>query len=335
MPENKHTHRKRRAKWVVLAIAIAGISVLSSSQSAEMRDRLSGYLVRKPVPTYEWKVISAQQVSSGAIIPSNTHVVFHLPATFTRINREVLLGQKGDTSRYWGYCFPENTPTEVVQSRTGFPGLIFLSEKERAIRKAQEDAKNNKFAPLGKLPTAAEAEALNSPVKPAIRHQLEVFKPNTMCYIMTDHALSIGLDADNDRLNDELEREVGTNPITPDSDGDGINDGTEYLHALNPLIRDTDNDGIIDGIEDINWNGRVETGETDPRTKDTDRDGLCDGMCRVRLQKQELYIGEDKNLNGKVDSGETDPRLYSTKGDGISDEVIYMKCIAAGKTTCP
>lgn len=335
MSSMKHLHKKSAATWVILATSIAGIVALSSSQGREVGDQLLGYLVRKPVPTYEWRVMSAQEVSSGAIIPADTHVVFHLPPTFTRINREVLFGQKGTKTRYWGYCFPENAPAEIVDARTGFPGLIFLSEKERAMRKAEEDAKNKIYAPRGQLPTAAEAEALNNPVKPAIRHQLEVFKPNTMCYIMTDHALSIGLDADNDRLNDELEREVGTNSFTPDSDGDGVGDGTEYLHAMNPLIRDTDNDGVIDGIEDANWNGRVEIGETDPRTKDTDRDGLCDGMCRIRLEKQELYIGEDKNLNGIVDDGETDPRLYSTKGDGISDEIIYMKCIATGKTTCP
>jgi hypothetical protein len=323
-----------RLHWVIFGLGAVGLCITALRWTG-MTDGLEGYLVRKPLPTYTWKVLGQQEVESGALIPGDTHVVFHLPPTFTRINRETLLGQKGDTTRYWGYCFPENAPRQTVNSRTGFPGLIFLSEKERAVRAAEAAKKARQYIPGGQLPTKEQAAQLNNPAKPALRHQLEVFKPNTMCYIMSDESLSIGLDADNDRLNDELERETGTDNSVPDTDGDGITDGIEYLHALNPLIRDTDNDGIIDGIEDANWNGRAEVGETDPRTRDTDRDGLCDGMCRVRLEKEDLYMGEDKNLNGIVDSGETDPRLYSTKNDGISDETVYLKCIAAGKTTCP
>jgi hypothetical protein len=323
-----------RLHRVLFAIGAVGLSV-TALRLGGVTDALEGYLVRKPLPTYEWKVIDQKEVMSGAIIPADTHVVFHLPPVFTRINRETLLGQKGEKTRYWGYCFPENAPSTLVNTRTGFPGLIFFSEKERAVRALADARKVSNFTPGSRLPTKEEAAQLNNPVKPALRHQLEVFKPNTMCYIMSDESLSIGLDADNDRLNDELEREVGTNKAIPDSDGDGISDGTEYIHALKPLIRDSDNDGIIDGIEDANWNGRTEIGETDPRTRDTDRDGLCDGMCRVRLQRQDLYIGEDKNLNGVVDSGETDPRKYSTQSNGISDETIYLKCIAAGKEVCP
>lgn len=323
-----------RLRWGVFGIGavVFGVTLL---RWAGVTENVEGYLVRKPLPTYEWLVLDQVEVQSGAIIPADTHVVFHLPPTFTRINRETLLGQKGERTRYWGYCFPENAPRTTVNARTGFPGLIFLSEKERAVRAAEEARRTSVFIPGGRLPTAEEAAALNKPTKPPLRHQLEVFKPNTMCYIMSDESLSIGLDADGDRLNDELEREVGTSKTTPDSDGDGIGDGIEYMHNLKPLIRDTDNDGIIDGIEDANWNGRMDMGETDPRVRDTDRDGLCDGMCRVRLEKEDLYMGEDKNLNGTVDDGETDPRLYSTKGDGVSDETVFLKCIAAGKNDCP
>lgn len=312
---------------MLLTLSIAGVAIFMKPPLA--------YLVRKPVAGHTWLVINQTEVGSGAMIPADTHVVFHLPPTFSHITRETLLGQRGDATRYWGYCFPENAPVDVVKNRAGFPGLIFLSEKERAIRKEVQMRQNARFSPAGQLPDSGEIDVLNNNTKPSIRHQLEIFKPNTMCYIMTDHPLSMGLDADNDKLNNELEREVGTNPTTPDSDGDGVGDGVEYLHNLNPLIRDSDTDGIIDGIEDANWNGRIDFGETDPRTWDTDRDGLCDGMCRVRLQRRDLYIGEDKNLNGTVDSGESDPRLYSTTKNGVSDEVPYLRCIADNKPECP
>ena len=77
-----------------------------------------------------------------------------------------------------------------------------------------------------------------------------------------------------------------TDPCLIDTDNDGIQDGTELSKSeddigngtddtifqpdvdqattTNPLNPDTDNDGIIDGEEDINHNGRVDYGETDP-----------------------------------------------------------------------
>jgi hypothetical protein len=334
MPSLRMTQAKR---WFYEAIMIAGIAAggIVVAQQSGAAQWLTSYLVRKPLPSYQWKVLEQKDVASGAVIPADTHVVFHLPATLLRINREVLLGQKGETTRYWGYCFPENDEPAVVNSRTGFPGLIFLSEKERAIRAAIAARQASRYSPTSQLPNSIEAEQLNNPIKPAIRHQLEVFKPNTMCYIMTEASLSIGLDADNDRLNDELEREVGTDSAVPDTDGDGIMDGVEYTYDLAPLIRDTDTDGIIDGIEDANWNGRIDIGETDPRVRDSDRDGLCDGMCRIRLKKRDIFMGEDKNLNGVVDDGETDPRKYSTQGNDVSDEVLFLQCVAAGKDVCP
>jgi hypothetical protein len=274
-------------------------------------------------------------VGSGTTIPDNTHVVFHLPGTFLSIPRETLLGHKGKEVRYWGYCIPQNAPEELTDTRSGFPGLIFLSEKERQIRALAEARLQPVYSPGARLPTAEELEQQAQLRKGAIRHQIESFKPNTMCYIMTEESLAIGLDHDNDRLNDKLEKEVGTNPNIPDSDGDGIIDGVEYMNDLDPTIRDTDSDGIIDGIEDADWDGRQDYDETNPRLKDSDRDGLCDGICRRRLQKREYYMGEDQNLNGLVDEGETDPRKYSTKNDGVSDEVLFLQCLAAGKQQCP
>lgn len=324
----------KRTSQAILALGVVGLSAVLMRQTG-MIDHLTGYLARKPLPAYAWKVLEQEDIASGAVIPADTHVVFHLPTTFTRISRETLLGQKGDTTRYWGYCFPANAPEETVDSRTGFPGLLFLSEKERALRAAAAARLAARFNPTNILPNSKQAEDLNDPIDPAIRHQMDVFKPSTMCYLMSEDSLSIGLDPDNDRLNDKLEQEIGTDPTVPDSDGDGIGDGIEYLYGTDPLLRDTDGDGIIDGIEDANWNGRMDIGETDPRTWDSDRDGLCDGMCRIRLQSRDVYIGEDKNLDGIVDDGETDPRRWSTGDDGISDEVGYLQCLAEGKDICP
>lgn len=108
-------------------------------------------------------------------------------------------------------------------------------------------------------------------------------------------------DSDDDGISDGIEDvnqngivDTGeTDPCNIDTDGDGIQDGTElgYTEPIadpdgegpllgtettkfqpdldpdittNPLNPDTDGDGIDDGMEDLNHNGRVDQGESDP-----------------------------------------------------------------------
>jgi hypothetical protein len=105
-----------------------------------------------------------------------------------------------------------------------------------------------------------------------------------------------------------------TSPVDEDTDDDGLLDGEEDLNGngavdageTNPRLRDTDGDGIPDGVEDANQNGARDPGETNPTLRDTDGDGLGDGV-------------EDSNRNGVFDAGETDPRNPDTDGDGRSD----------------
>lgn len=76
-----------------------------------------------------------------------------------------------------------------------------------------------------------------------------------------------------------------TDPRNPDSDGDGIQDGTERglvapegfdtdltifvtdvdpSSTTDPTNPDTDGDGLLDGEEDLNSNGAIDPGESDP-----------------------------------------------------------------------
>jgi YD repeat-containing protein len=133
---------------------------------------------------------------------------------------------------------------------------------------------------------------------------------------------------------------VVTTPPPPDPDGDGLPSRLEMLSGTNPFDADTDDDGIPDSLEDINMNGRVDPGETDPRKVDTDGDGVQDGtelgytlagigpdtdtsVFRPDLDPSTLsnplnadsdgdglYDGEeDVNSNGLVDSGEQNPNV--------------------------
>jgi len=94
-------------------------------------------------------------------------------------------------------------------------------------------------------------------------------------------------DADHDGILGLVDNE--THPCELDTDGDGIQDGTELgytsgdigldtnagvfqpdldpLTTTDPLDPDTDGDGLLDGQEDLNHNGRVDEGETDPNRR--------------------------------------------------------------------
>ncbi len=113
-------------------------------------------------------------------------------------------------------------------------------------------------------------------------------------------------DTDGDGLADAEEtQQFGTKPNHCDTDGDGLSDGLEAgrinpypdveacrglqaagsnfdsIEALDPLKSDSDNDGLADGEEDSNWNGALDTLETDPSVADTDADGFSDYVERL------------------------------------------------------
>ena len=93
-------------------------------------------------------------------------------------------------------------------------------------------------------------------------------------------------DGDEDMNKNGVKDSGETDPCRRDTDNDGIQDGTELGLTLNdigadtdtaifqpdlgpstktnPLDDDSDNDGLSDGEEDLNRNGRVDAGETEP-----------------------------------------------------------------------
>lgn len=343
-------NRKTTLHYAFFVLSLTYAWVMISTQVPTGFSSMTGLLLPQLTPEPpKWVTITAAEVESGATIPRNTNVIFHVPSTVQRIYRRVLLGETtGRTVRYWGYCFPEDYDPSTLRAGT-LPGKVFLSEAERRWR-AQRERLQLPLYSIYRPPSAQEQETIRR--LPTIRHQMEVFGPAgaRTCFIMTQEALAIGTDHDNDSLNTQRERQYKTDPFKLDSDGDGLEDGQEVLTLkTNPLVRDTDSDGIIDGIEDRNRNGLVDPGETDPTHWDSDGDTLCDGYCRVsgtkRLCNDNIghqcvdlpyarWMGEDKNLNGVVDTGESDPLKLDTDGDKILDDQEYYNCLLARRTDC-
>jgi hypothetical protein len=105
---------------------------------------------------------------------------------------------------------------------------------------------------------------------------------------------------------------------------------------------DTDGDGLTDRAEDVNGNGRKDSGETDPDNLDTDGDCLNDGDEKTRgtdpldadtdddllNDGAEIATGtnpldpdtdDDGLLDGDEDNRGTNPLVQDTDGDGLTD----------------
>ncbi|MCF7845005.1 MAG: hypothetical protein K9M03_04225 [Kiritimatiellales bacterium] len=328
-------HIRKVMQWLTVSLGILCIGFIAygviHTQDTSLEARLLPAHMRGTIP---WQTIFADEVERGVSLPPNVNVILHIPSG-EDIPRRTLFGHSGENIRYWGYCFPDNYAEALSLSRRGFPGRIFLSEAERDARREKEIAiRRGKFSFLNKESLTDENLNETAETRGRIRHQLEIFKAESSCYVMTEAPLPVGTDEDGDGVNIQVERAAGSDPEIADTDGDGLSDGIEVfsLHS-NPIIRDSDGDGILDGLEDKNRNGKVDSGETDPLNIDSDRDGLCDGLCRVGSNGK-IVRGEDINLNAEIDEGETDPNSEDSNGNGILDEQEYFNCMLGSTANC-
>ncbi|MFH1807980.1 MAG: adventurous gliding motility lipoprotein CglD [Pseudomonadota bacterium] len=134
----------------------------------------------------------------------------------------------------------------------------------------------------------------------------------------------------NDRDRDGLPDDRDSAPDDPDRDGDGLCDGPRSVL------------GVCTGGEDLNADGTVNAGETDPDHVDTDCDGVSDGEERARgldprkadsdgdLIPDGVELGRSQNLDPGFCTGvaadqdpatTTDPLRVDSDGDGINDGV--------------
>ena len=128
-------------------------------------------------------------------------------------------------------------------------------------------------------------------------------------------------DTDGDGLNDSLEGLILlTDPTSPDTDSDGILDGIEYngsygdpAQGSDPRSNNTDGDHLDDGDEDLNGNGVIDAGETDPTRINDEGDFDGDGLQNWEENNScTLWDVSDSDGGGISDGdegfpGQTDP----------------------------
>lgn len=126
-------------------------------------------------------------------------------------------------------------------------------------------------------------------------------------------------DDDLDGLDNERERELGSDPMRVDTDGDYLTDGEEVRLGTDPTEPDTDDDGLIDYSE-------VRVHGTDPTVKDSDGGGTVDGE-EVLIDRTDPTMPQDDALDSdgdglpnrlEQDLG-TDAFIEDTDGDLLSD----------------
>ena len=128
-------------------------------------------------------------------------------------------------------------------------------------------------------------------------------------------------DTDGDGLNDSREAlTLLTDPTAVDTDGDGISDGIEVNGSYgdppmgsDPRNNNTDGDPFDDGFEDLNLDGDVDPGETDPTRieddGDEDGDSIPNYLENITCTQWDLadtdFGGVDDGTEGEIHG--TDP----------------------------
>ena len=206
-------------------------------------------------------------------------------------------------------------PTGVVRPFRFDPGSANVANETRVRVPAGGRVILMHFLSVGN--TRAELESRGAELALVQGNALTGLSPEEQADIVNFFAYP---DADGDRLSDDREMQLGTNPAVPDTDGDGIWDGAEDEAGLDPLddtdaLGDEDND-LLSNLDEFQRGTRID----DP---DTDRDGLQDGEEVLTYSTDPLL--PDTDADGLTDAQEvdpalgTDPNLADTDGGGRND----------------
>jgi len=151
----------------------------------------------------------------------------------------------------------------------------------------------------------------------------DLYGPNVVAHGLS--LLTLGPDADGDRLLDVEEAVLGTDPALEDSDGDGLLDRFEVRNGFDPnAAGDETGDADGDGLNNLD----EQAASTEPRVADTDGDGLTDGAeVNVHLSNPRVQDSDGDGLSDgdEVNVHMSDPVLVDTDGGGTDDGLEVLE----------
>lgn len=196
-----------------------------------------------------------------------------------------------------GFRNPACTPNAGVEDRVRpFEVYVVLSEADPvAVRVVYQSLGRGQDFSSAALGAQGAAGRLSFPVSCDLARS--DLAGRTVVYRFGTGGDPARADTDEDGLDDDAERLLGTDPRAADSDGDGLGDAVESGSGTDPCNPDSDADGLPDGWEvrygldptdasdgaeadsdgDHVSNGREFALGGDPTWSDTDGDGLADG----------------------------------------------------------
>ena len=242
----------------------------------------------------------------------------------------------------WGHSPPPDRFIQVA----GTPGVFDLWEGEDRNKNGEYDKDDGESSPI--LYDTDSEGLFDGYNHGAVYGELTI--QGRYGLVCEDHTDPTNPDTDGDGLSDYLEvvgwtvyvnlRTTGNNygfepdeydvmsdPTMQDTDDDGLSDLCEYKFT-DPMDDngDTDDDGWLDMEEDVNKNGIVDEGETNPSNADSDNDGLLDGFVLINGK----YYGEDADQDGEYDEGiDSNPLNPDTDGDLLPDGPEHSISIAS------
>ncbi|SMB78133.1 hypothetical protein SAMN05660745_00561, partial [Corynebacterium glucuronolyticum] len=223
------------------------------------------------------------------------------------------INKQGFVERYF------NTP-EARKQFTKWTGYELVNEG------GQVGYKLDKEVPL--IPGAPELKVINPKGSISENNQraMNTWEAAPGRVLVVDLAAMLK-DTDRDGLNDDEEKNLGTDPKNPDTDDDGLNDGDEVKkHHTDPKDPDTDDGGVNDGDEvnrgtDPKDPKDDKTTPSDDGKADPDKDGLTNDEEKQHGTdpKNPDSDGDGLNDGDEVKKHHTDPKDPDTDDDGLND----------------
>jgi|GEM_PF-1510428 len=238
-------HEIALAIGIFVIICITGASIFTLRNSSTIPKATPQEITNLPLPTLN--LSSSQQgnkLSARLVNTDENNERHYFSKTDTRDGFKALTGRRTQNDPERHNFFDSNNSNVSPQVALGDPiqssslsnggKRFWIYEYSGNESQNQEDGKTGAQLFDGKF-WLSKAQRDNSPQYIYLHNSSLTFSQNKRYYLMTEEDLCVStVDSDSDKLNDQCEADLGTDPSSSDSDGGGTKDGQELLDGTDP-----------------------------------------------------------------------------------------------------